>query len=179
MLGPAIVSQFCEHRNVFKSPKPDKTWVYKYLTICKPPQEAPEQQTLTAVASPEVNITVSRDEGPFRIVSSVTLKDEYAHDASATERPPNAFGLPPDHCSCRLGGGDQCEDQHLVPVYRTGTSVSSQVTLQDAFKTLHVVSYFWIKVPFFLSNKIKAQLTLRVRNTLFFPLSSDIFVGPK
>lgn len=57
-------------------------------------------------------------------------------------------------------GGVGCKDQHLVPVYRTGTSVSSQVTLQDMFKTLHVVSYFWIEFPFFLLNKMKAQLTL-------------------
>lgn len=64
--------------------------------------------------------------------------------------PSTLVGSHPTSAAVAGGVGGWHKDQHLVPVYRTGTSVSSQVTLQDMFKTLHVVSYFWIEFPFFL-----------------------------
>lgn len=60
MLGPAIVSQ--TSLNPPNRIKLGFTNIYQTVT---PPQEAPEQQTLTAAASPEVAITVSTDRVRF------------------------------------------------------------------------------------------------------------------
>lgn len=144
MLGPAIVSQ--TSLNPPNRIKLGFTNIYQTVT--------PPGSTRTADFN-SCSLSWSRHHsfhgsGPFRTVSPSRWRMNMHMMLRQLSGPSTLVGSHPTSAAVAGGVGGWHKDQHLVPVYRTGTSVSSQVTLQDMFKTLHVVSYFWIEFPFFL-----------------------------